>query len=142
MPDFTLGPPPNGDRWLARLYQRVSGTTANGGAGYAAGTGGSVTQTTSKSTGVTLNKLCGQITMHNAALAAGARASFVVTNSTVEATDLPKAIVASGGTANAYTANVTAVAAGSFTITVKNETGGSLSESPVITFAVVKAVTA
>ena len=34
--------------------------------------GGAVTQATSKSTGVTLNKPCGAITTHNAALADGA----------------------------------------------------------------------
>ena len=49
--------------------------------------------------------------------------------------------VASGGTANAYEANVTAVAAGSFTITVQNITAGSLSEAPVINFAIIKGVT-
>jgi len=49
--------------------------------------------------------------------------------------------VASGGTANAYRANVTAVAAGSFTVTVENITAGSLSEAPKIAFAVIKAVT-
>jgi hypothetical protein len=49
--------------------------------------------------------------------------------------------VASGGTANAYRASVTAVAAGSFTVTVENITGGSLSESPVVSFALLKGVT-
>jgi hypothetical protein len=146
MPSYPVSPPPRVTddtlaRWLDRLHKRITGTSADGGMGYAAGNGGTVTQATSKSTGVTLNKLCGQITMNNAALAAGVRVSFVVTNSTVAATDAPKAVVASGGTANAYTANVTAVAAGSFTITVKNETAGSLSEAPVITFVVAKAVT-
>lgn len=110
--------------------------------GYVVGAGGAVTQITSKATGVTLNKITGQITMQNAALAAGAKVSFVVTNSTVAATDAVIVSVASGGTANAYRAAVTAVAAGSFTITVENITAGSLSEAPVINFAVIKAVAA
>jgi hypothetical protein len=44
----------------------------DGGLGYSTGAGGAITQGTSKSTAVTLHKVCGSITMHNAALAAGA----------------------------------------------------------------------
>jgi hypothetical protein len=143
MPSYTLGPPvssgnPDLDRWLTKLYQRVNATSAAGGAGYSSGQGGAVTQATSKSTSVTLNKLSGQVTMNNAALASGAKVSFVVSNSTVGATDVVVSNVASGGTANAYRSSVTAVAAGQFTVTVENITGGSLSEAPVISFAVVK----
>jgi hypothetical protein len=116
--------------------------SSSGSVGYATGSGGAVVQATSKSTGVTLNKLCGQITMNAAALAAGAKVSFVVTNNQVAAADMPDVAVASGGTANAYRASVTAVAAGSFTITVENITAGSLSEAPVLNFAVIKAVNA
>jgi hypothetical protein len=114
--------------------------TGQSGIGYAegAGAGGSVTQATSKSTGVTINKITGQITMNNAALAAGAKVSFPVANSTVEAPDVPCVAVASGGTANAYRANITAVAAGSFTVTIENITAGSLSEAPVISFTIFK----
>lgn len=120
----------------------ITSSGATSGIGYATGAGGTVTQITSKATGVTLNKVSGQVTMHNAALAAGAKASFVVTNSTVAATDAIIPSVASGGTANAYRSAVTAVAAGSFTITVENITAGSLSEAPVIGFAVVKGAAA
>lgn len=102
------------------------------------GNGGTVTQATSKSTGVTLNRLSGQITLNNASLASGAKVSFVVTNSLVGVGDTPTVAVQSGGTANAYRADVTAVAAGSFTITVENLTGGSLGEAPVIGFNVIK----
>jgi hypothetical protein len=104
--------------------------------------GGAVTQATDKSTGVTLSKVCGQITMNGAALAGGAKVSFAVTNSKVVGTDTVIVSVASGGTANAYRAAVTAVGAASFTVTVENITGGSLSEAPVINFAVIKAVAA
>lgn len=113
-----------------------------GGLGYGTGAGGTVTQITSKATGVTLNKVCGQVTMQAAALAAGAKVSFVVTDSACAATDIPSVAVVSGGTANAYRASVTAVAAGSFTVTVENITAGSLSEAPVIGFSIGKAVTA
>ena len=136
------------------LALRTSGTTrlsiASGGAitvvhptagfGYGTGAGGAVTQTTNKTTGVTLNNVCGQITMDNAALGAGASVNFTLTNSAIAATDVVLTVIASGGTANAYTVTVTAVAAGSCSIRVTNTTGGSLSEAPVITFIVYKAV--
>lgn len=109
--------------------------------GYATGSGGAVAQATSKSTGVTLNKGTGQITMHNAALAAGAKVSFVVSNSLVAAVDGVVPWVASGGTANAYRVDLTAVGAGTFTLTIENITAGSLSEAPVIGFAVIKGAT-
>lgn len=103
--------------------------------GYSAsGTGNAIAQATDKSTAVTLNKPSGEITMNSAALAAGAKVSFQVNNSYVSANDIPTVCVKSGGTANAYRAAVTAVAAGSFTVTIENITGGSLSESPKIQF--------
>lgn len=116
---------------------------ANGaasGIGYATGAGGTVAQGTSKSTGVTLNSPAGQITMQAAALLNAAKVSFVVTCSACGALDVPNVAVLSGGTANAYRASVTAVAAGSFTITVENITGGSLSEAPVIGYVILKGV--
>lgn len=55
-------------------------TATSGALGYGAGAGGSVTQTTSKSTPVYLNKPSGTITMHNASLAAGAAVEFSLNN--------------------------------------------------------------
>ncbi|HEX3132632.1 MAG TPA: hypothetical protein VHX44_03505 [Planctomycetota bacterium] len=119
----------------------ILSVSPSAGNGYATGAGGTVTQITSKATSVTLNKICGQITMQAAALAAGAKVSFVVSNTSCSATDIPSVAVVSGGTANAYRASVAAVAANSFTITVENITAGSLSEAPVIGFQITKAVT-
>ena len=110
-------------------------------AGYITGEGGTVTQATSKATAVTLNKKCGQITMHNASLAADTTVSFTLTNSTIAATDLLVLNHVSGGTAGAYLLNAQA-AAGSASINVRNVTAGSLGEAIVIGFAVIKAVTA
>jgi len=104
------------------------------------GGGGSVTQATSKSTGVTLNKPCGQITMNNAALAAGAEAVFTVTNNTITAYDVPVVCIASGGTSGSYLVSVSAVAAGSFDVTISNVSAGSLSEAVVLNFAVINSV--
>jgi hypothetical protein len=107
-------------------------------AGYIVGEGGTVAQSTSKSTAVTLNKKCGQITMNGAALAAATTVSFTLTNSTIAATDLLVLNHVSGGTAGSYLLNAQA-AAGSASINVRNINGSSLSEAVVIGFAVVKA---
>jgi hypothetical protein len=82
--------------------------------------GAAVTQATSRSTGVTINAPAGAITMNAASLAAGAEATFTVTNSFVTARSVPVIALASGQTASTSVVNVTAVAAGSFDITVTN----------------------
>lgn len=116
-------------------------SSGTAGMGYATGAGGTVTQATSKSTGVTLSKTCGQITMNNAALLATTIVSFVLTNTTIAATDVLVLNHISGGTPGAYTLNARA-AAGSATIDIRNDTVGSLSEAIVLQFVVVKAVNA
>ena len=118
--------------------QVVSGT---GKQGYATGAGGTVTQATSKATGVTLSKSTGQITLNNAALAADTTVSFTLTNTVIEAGDILIMNHISAGTAGSYLLNAQS-AAGSASINVRNITAGSLSEAIVIAFAVIKAVTA
>lgn len=109
-----------------------------GGLGYATGSGGTVTQATSRTTGVTLNKTNGAITLVSAAGLATFQ-SFTVTNSTVAATDVVHVTQKSG--TDLYQIFVTATAAGSFRVTFAT-TGGITVEQPVFNFAVVKAVTA
>lgn len=89
--------------------------------GYSVGrsTGGTVTQATSRATGVTLSKLTGQITLNNTSLAALAAATFTVTNTRVAAGDIVVVNI-TGATNKATTCSVTAVAAGSFEITIVN----------------------
>ena len=101
-------------------------------------TGGTVTQATSKSTGVTLNKASGQITMDDAALAAAAEVSFAVTNSEIAATDVVIVNHASGGTAGSYLVQANTIAAGSFAITVSNVSSGSLGEAIVLNYVALK----
>jgi len=113
-------------------------STGTGGVGYATGAGGVVTQGTSRTTGVTLNKRCGAITLFTAAGSTTA-ASFTVTNSTVGANDVIIVNQASG--TNLYNLFVTSVAAGSFTVTFFT-TGGTASDTPVINFAVIDGVAA
>ena len=110
--------------------------------GYATGAGGAVTQATNKSTGVTLDKVSGQITMNNDSLGSGAGVSFTLTNSFIGATDVVLVSIASAATAAAYTVQVDQVAAGSCRISLRNHTGGGLSEALVLNFVVVKGVNA
>ena len=113
-------------------------STGTAGIGYATGAGGTVTQATSRTTGVTLNKTSGAITLFSAAGTTTA-ATFTVTNSTVAATDVIILNQKSG--ADLYNLMVTAVTAGSFNISFRT-TGGTTTETPVFSFAVIKGVAA
>jgi len=105
--------------------------------GYTAAAQGTVTQATSKSTGVTLNKSAGRITMNGATLNANTAATFTLTNSLISANDAIIVNVSGGGTAAAYTTYISSMAAGSADITLRNMTGGNLSEAVVINFAII-----
>ena len=110
------------------------------GIGYAAGKGGAVTQGTSKSTGVSLDAFCGDITMNNAALNPDTTVSFVLTNPKVSASDHVVISHASVGSLGSYI--VTAYSgSGSATIYVRNITGGALSEAIHLKFTVIKGAT-
>jgi len=113
-------------------------SSGTAGVGYSTGAGGTVIQGTSRTTGVTLNKTSGAITLFSAAGSATA-ATFTVTNSTVAATDVIILNQKSG--TDLYDLMVTAVAAGNFNITFRT-TGGTTTETPVFNFAVIKAVSA
>ena len=109
--------------------------------GYALGAQGSVTQATSKSTGVTLNKSAGRITMNNAALAAGTAVSFILTNSLISINDTIVVCVSSNTTGSAdgaYTTYVSYLAAGSALITLRNLTAStSYSEAVIINYSII-----
>ena len=111
---------------------------SSGELGYTAVAQSTVTQATDKSTGVTLNKSAGQITMNGAALGATTNVAFVLTNSLLSAKDVVIVNVA-GGTAatTSYNCWVSGHAAGSATIVLRNITAGSLSEAVVLNFAII-----
>jgi hypothetical protein len=119
------------------------GAAGVGGVGYGTGAGASVTQITTRSTAVTVNAPCGLITTDDTSLAAEAAAAFTVNNSAVELGDVVVVAQRSGsdgGNTNVY---VSAVAAGSFQITVANNNAasGTAETGPIlINFAVIKAV--
>ncbi|RDU99415.1 hypothetical protein DWV00_08955 [Trinickia dinghuensis] len=114
--------------------------TSAGGLGYGTGSGGTVTQTTNKSTTVTLNSPTGQITMNNAALAAGATISFTFNCSVMTANDvLVMSINANSPNAAAY--SVRGISSSSAAVFVTNTSSGSLSDAVIINFAVIKGAT-
>ena len=115
----------------------ILSSSSSGGIGYKTGAGGSVTQTTSKDTNVTINKICGLIIMHNQALAAGAKVSFYVFNSNVSSTDIV-VVSARDGFSGAYMAQAYLIANGAFAIRVENTSGSSHSEAAQINFTVIK----
>ena len=128
---------------VAYTDQDISGSStilADGQLGYTAAAQGTVTQATSKSTAVTLNKSAGQITMNNAALGATTNVTFTLNNSYISANDIVILNVSSGATAGAYNCWVSGLGAGTATITVRNITAGSLSEAVVINFALIHCV--
>jgi hypothetical protein len=98
--------------------------------------GSTVTQLTSRSTAVEINAPAGQITLNSTSLAAGAEAKFTVTNSFVTATSVPVIALASGQTADTSIVAVTAVAAGSFQITVTNVGAGADTGAGVVNFII------
>lgn len=109
----------------------------------ASATGGTVTQQTNRTTGVTLNKLCGTITTSTAALAPENGADFVVTNNKVGANDVVIVSMKSGATQSATSVEVAAVAEGSFTLRVINGlvAGGTNETAAIaINFVVIKSV--
>lgn len=129
----------SGDQAIAGNKSFSGNLLVNGGAlGYGIGAGGTVTQTTSKSTTVTLNKPSGFITTHDAALAAGATAIFSFNNSSFVSSDAVLLTVV-GQVADEYTIQYTHTVEGGGSIAITNNTADSLSEAVAINFVVVKA---
>ena len=145
MPDTTLSSlTVTGATTLTGAVATAGGATsssASAGIGYATGAGAAVTQITNRSTGVTINAVCGAITGDNTSLAAGAEAIFTVTNSAVAVGDVVAISVRSGPTANTSVFSVSRVAAGAFDIKIHNLNGSTADTgAPIINFAVIKAV--
>lgn len=106
--------------------------------GYTAAAQGTVTQATSKSTAVTLNKSVGQITMNGASLATATNATFTLNNSYLSSNDTLIVTIAGGqATAGSYNCWANGLSAGSASITLRNISGGTLSEAVVINFAII-----
>ena len=105
--------------------------------GYTSAAQGTVTQATSKSTAVTLNKPAGRITLNAASLGATTNVSFTLNNSLISTNDVLILNVAAGATAASYNLWVDSLNAGSASITLRNTTAGALAEAVVINFALI-----
>ena len=127
---------------LATLLGTVGHTSPTTGIGYATGAGGTVTQATSASTGVTLSKPCGQIVTVALTTAAAAEETFTVTNTLVDANDVVAVSTTYDGAGTPFV-SVRAVAAGSFKIVISNlHASAALDAALTINFTVIKSVTA
>ena len=109
--------------------------------GYTTAAQGVVTQATSKSTSVTLNKSAGRISMNNASLAASTAVTFTLNNNLISANDIVitnvSGAVTGSPTAGAYTTYVSSMTTGSAAITLRNLTAGALAEDVIINFALI-----
>jgi hypothetical protein len=114
-------------------------STGTNGLGFKVGTGsgGAVTQTISRTTGVTLNKPTGAITLVSAA-GSGSLTTFTVSNSVVVATDVIQVSQQSG--TDKYATFVSNVTANSFNISFLDQSG-TTTEQPVFNFVVIKGST-
>ena len=135
----------------ANAVSTIRGTTilATQQLGYTTGAGGTVTQLTSRTTGVTLNQITGEIVLFAGTIAGHEADEFTLTNSEIGANDVVVVSIKSGcaaGTRKYYQTQVVEVAAGSCVISVGNLDNGTIpstgTDSPVLQFAVIKSVVA
>ena len=106
--------------------------------GYAASAQGTVTQATSKSTAVTLDKSAGRITMNNASLNTATNATFTLNNALISANDTVILTISGGqATPGSYNVFANSLSTGSVSITLRNISGGTLSEAVVINYCII-----
>lgn len=127
--------------WTNAMTLDASGNlllqSGTGGLGYGTGAGGQVTQLTSKSTAVTLNKPCGTIVTSSSALAAGATVGFYMYNTLAAYFNVCVIETSSG----AY--NATAVTEnGAVYIKLTNVAATTLSDAVAIRFALIRGANA
>jgi hypothetical protein len=135
---------PDKDGTVAMLSDITTGfisTSPTDGMGYGTGAGGAVTQTTSKSTDVTINKICGKITLASGSILAGDIAFFTVFNSTCSTNDivLLNLINANG---EWYTCGLLGIGAGNFSVYIKNNDTVSRNETLVLRYAIFRSAIA
>lgn len=135
----------------ANAVSTIKGTTvlATQQLGYTTGAGGTVTQLTSRTTGVTLNHITGEIVLVAGTISGHEADEFTLTNSEIGANDVVVACIKFGvaaGTRKYYQIHVVTVAAGSCVISVGNIDNATIpaagTDSPVVQFAVIKSVVA
>lgn len=107
--------------------------------GYGSGAGGTVTQATSKSTTVSLDKPVGRITMNAASLAASTTVGFSFNCSFIQATDNLLLTIVDASVSSSQNYNLWAsVGGGGALIRLRNISAGALAEAVQINYAVIK----
>ena len=142
--------------WIAGLFVSKAGDTINGNLsvagnvlvtngvlGYGVGAGGTVTQTTSKSTSVALNKPSGSITLHNSTIAAGASVMFDMSNTYAKTGCMVMTNIDLYGTPNywSYRIEPVAVGGGQITFRLTNLHSGALTAAEKINFVILQGAT-
>ena len=118
-------------------FSTVSATTSMG---YSTGAGGAVTQTGSITSNITINKICGQITTVSSTFSSSSFVSFFVSNNTVGIDDTVIINLQSYTQENKYIINVVNVDVGSFYVQIFTPAAITSSESLILNFSVIKAV--
>ena len=125
--------------WTAPGFISKSKISAAG-IGYGTGAGSTVSQSTSRTTPVTINAPCGTITLFNTTATAGQVTTFTVNNTIVDPTDV---VTVSIKTATGFhMVGVTSTTTDAFTVSVYTPNAVAVAEAPVLNFAVVKSVAA
>jgi len=113
----------------------VKSSSTTVGVGYSSGAEAYVTQTTSRATGVTLNRMCGVITTDATSLAAGDAATFTVlapTGGNFGKGYIPCVCIRSGATTNRTKVYITGVTDTTFDITVENNHASTAETGAII----------
>lgn len=117
--------------------------------GYGIGAGGTVTQLTSRTTGVTLDKITGEIVLFAGSIAGHDADEFTLNNSFIGANDVIMLCIKSGAAAATrkyYQVHAVAVSAGSCVISIGNIDNATIpsagTESPIIQFVILKGAVA
>ena len=109
-----------------------------GGVGYSVGAGGTVVQASLKSSAFTLSAVTGKITLGGDALAGyGTSSSAMWTNTAIASSDVVIFNHVSGGTVGKYTFTAQC-SAGKAVLYTANISSASLTETPILQFAVIK----
>lgn len=125
----------------AKALQTVVPDGAHG-VGYATGAGGTVTQLVAKTSGITLNALTGTITLANSALGGFTASSFTWLNSALGSNDVVVPMITSSAANPGTYAIVVQAHQSSATVWVANNSSGSQTEAPLVSFVVIKGAAA
>jgi hypothetical protein len=124
---------------LAQVFAAgVQSAHPSQGVGYATGAGGTVTQTGTRASAVTINKATGKITTDTTSLANGSSVQFTVNNSALGGNDVVVVVPSVNGGTVADNVKVAITGPGTFTIAYTNNSGGPSVVATTFTFVVIK----